>query len=61
MVDIHVPTSLGRLIFKMKILFIFVTKQAALMRRSAVLNLPLQLVFPGGGEVKYSTQVDSLV
>jgi hypothetical protein len=31
----------------MKILFTFGTKQATLMRRSTVLILPLQLVFPG--------------
>jgi hypothetical protein len=31
----------------MKILFTFFAKQATLMKRSTVLNLPLQLVFPG--------------
>jgi hypothetical protein len=30
----------------MQTLFIFLTKQATLMRRSTVLSLPLQLVFP---------------
>jgi len=30
----------------MKILFTFVTKQATLKKRSIVLNLPLQSVFP---------------
>jgi hypothetical protein len=31
----------------LKILFTFVAKQAALMRRSTALSLSLQLVFPG--------------
>jgi len=35
-----------QLLFILKILFTFVTKQATLMRRSSVLNLPLKLVFP---------------
>jgi hypothetical protein len=33
--------------FKLKIMFMFLTKQATLMRRSTVQSLPLQLVFPG--------------
>jgi hypothetical protein len=33
----------------MKILFPFLQKQATLMRRSTVLSLPPQLVFPGLG------------
>ncbi len=36
-----VLTSLAQLIFILKILFSFVAKQANLMRRSAVLGLPL--------------------
>jgi hypothetical protein len=40
------PTSLDQLIFTLKILFTFFTKQATLMRRSTVMNLPLWLVFP---------------
>jgi hypothetical protein len=44
MVD-HVLTSLDMLIFILKILFTSVTKQATLMRSTA-LNIPLQLVFP---------------
>ncbi len=38
---------LDQLIFKWEIAYICVTKQATLMRRSAVLPLPLQLMFPG--------------
>jgi hypothetical protein len=49
MVDLLVLTSLDQLIFVLKILFTLVSKQATLMRRSAVLSLPLQLVFPGSG------------
>jgi len=45
-VNLLVLTSLDQLIFKLKILFTFFTKQATLMRRSTVLSLPLQLVFP---------------
>jgi hypothetical protein len=41
-----VLNSLDQLIFKLKIVFAFVTKQATLMRRSTVLSLPLQFVFP---------------
>jgi hypothetical protein len=48
-VDLLVLTSLDQLIFKLKILFAFVTKQATLMRRSTVLSLPLQIVFPAPG------------
>ncbi len=46
MVDLPVLTRLIQLIFIMKMLFTFVTKQATLMRKSTVLSLPLQLVFP---------------
>ncbi len=46
-VDLLVLTSLGQLVFILKLLFSFVTKYAALMRRSTVLSLPLQLVFLG--------------
>ncbi len=46
-VDLLVLTSLDQLILLLKILFIFFfTKQATLMRRSTVLSLPFQLVFP---------------
>ncbi len=41
------PTILDQLLFTLKLLFIFATKQATLMRRSTVLSLPLRLVFPG--------------
>jgi hypothetical protein len=46
-VDLLVLTSLDTLLFTLKILFPFDTKQATLMRRSTVLSLLLQLVFPG--------------
>ncbi len=39
--------SLDQLLFKLKILFTFHTKLGALLWRSIVLSLPLQLVFPG--------------
>ncbi len=46
-VDLLAPTSLVQLIFMFKILLTFVTKQAALIRRSSVQSLALQLGFPG--------------
>jgi len=46
-VDLRVLTSLYQLIFKLKILLTFFTKQANLIRRSTVLRLPPHLVFPG--------------
>ncbi len=52
-VDLRVQTSLDQHIF-LKILFIFVTKQANLIRRSFVLSLPLQLVFLVEGIIKTS-------
>jgi hypothetical protein len=45
-VDLLVLTSLDLLVFILKILFSFFTKQATLMTRSTVLSLPPQLVFP---------------
>ncbi len=45
-VDLLVLTSLDQLLFILKILFSFVTKQATLKRRSTVLSLPPYLVFP---------------
>ncbi len=45
-VDLLVLTSLDKLLFMLKILFIFATKQAILIRRSTILSLPLQLVIP---------------
>jgi hypothetical protein len=48
-VDLLVLTRLDQLVFKLKILFSFFTKQAALMWRSTVLSLPPQLVFPAQG------------
>jgi hypothetical protein len=49
MVDFLGLTSLDYLVFKLKILFTFITKQATLMWRSNVLSLSLQLVFPDQG------------
>ncbi len=43
--DLLVLISLDQIVFTLKILLSFFTKQATLMRRSTVLNL--QLVFPG--------------
>jgi hypothetical protein len=45
-VDLLVLTCLDQLIVIMKILFPFFTKRATLMRRSTVLSLPHNLVFP---------------
>ncbi len=45
--DLLVLTIIIHLIFVLKILYNFVTIQAALMRGSTVLSLPLKLVFPG--------------
>jgi hypothetical protein len=42
-------SSLDQLPLIMKILFTYFTKQAALMRRSTVLSLSLQSVFPVSG------------
>jgi hypothetical protein len=46
-VDVLVLTSLDQFVFKLEIIFSFLTKQATLMRRPTVLSLPPQLVFPG--------------
>ncbi len=45
-VDLLVQTSIDPLLLILKILFTFFTKQATLMRRSIVLSVPFQLVFP---------------
>jgi hypothetical protein len=45
-VDLLVLTSLDQLLLKLKILFTLLTKWAILTRRSTVLSIPLQLVFP---------------
>ncbi len=45
-VNLLALTSFGQFGFILKILINFVTKQATLMRRSTVLNLPPLLVFP---------------
>jgi hypothetical protein len=54
-VDLPVLTSLDQFIFILITLFIFFTKQTTLMRRSTVLSLPLQLVFPDMGIRKVIT------
>ncbi len=46
-VDLLVLSSLDQLIFKLRKSFTVVTKKGTLMRRSMVLSIPLQLVFPG--------------
>ena len=45
-VDLLVLTSLDQLLLTLKVLFTFFTKQPTIMRRSTVLKLPPQLVFP---------------
>jgi hypothetical protein len=45
-VDLLVLTSLDQLIFILKILFSFLQNKLILTRRSTVLSLPPQLVFP---------------
>ncbi len=45
-VNLLVITSLDQLIFILQILFAFVTKHAAIMRRSTELNLPLSVSVP---------------
>ncbi len=45
-VDLLARASLDQLIFKLKNIFNLVTTQATLMRRSTVLSLPFQLMFP---------------
>ncbi len=45
-VDLLVLTSLNQLLFKSKIFFKFLTKQAVVMKRSTVLTLSPQFVFP---------------
>ncbi len=49
MVDLLVLTSIYQLLFILKIVLTFLTKQATLTRRSIVLSFPLKLVFPGIG------------
>jgi hypothetical protein len=46
-VDLLVLTSLDQVLLKLANIIFYFTKQATLMRRSTVLSLPLQLVFPG--------------
>jgi len=55
-VDLLVFPSLDQLIFILKLLVSFFTKQATFMRRSTVLSLPIELVFPGQG-VNYGQNV----
>jgi hypothetical protein len=58
-VDLLLLTSFDQMLFILKILFTYVTKYVALMRRSIVLNLLLQLVFPGFS-LKQGTKRDIL-
>jgi hypothetical protein len=51
--DLLVLTSFDKLIFILKILFTCFAIQPTLMRRSTVLNLPLQLVFPVWGKEQF--------
>ncbi len=44
--DLLILTSLDQLVLILQTFFTFLTKWATLMRRSTVLSLPLQLVFP---------------
>ncbi len=50
-VDLLVLTSLGQLLFRLKILFAFSTKQATLMRKSTILSasvsVPIQTLETG--------------
>ncbi len=48
-VDLLVLTSSNQLLLILKLLFTFFTKDATLMRRSTVLSLNPQLIFPGQG------------
>ncbi len=50
-VDLLGLTSLDQVLFTLKILFTFFTKQPILNRRSTVLSIPLQQEFPGSGQV----------
>ncbi len=52
-VDLLVLTSFDKLLYILKILFSYFTKQVTPIRRSTVLSLPLQLVFPGGTHSLY--------
>ncbi len=45
-IDLRVTNSFRSAAFDTETLYTFLQKQAILMRRSAVLNLPIQLVFP---------------
>jgi hypothetical protein len=45
-VDLFVLNSLDQLLFTLKLYLSIFTKQPIIMRRSTVLSLPLQLVFP---------------
>jgi len=50
-VDLLVLAILDQLLFKLNLLFTFLTKQATLIRWSTVVILPLQLVFPTIGDM----------
>jgi hypothetical protein len=63
-VDLLLLTSLAQLLFVLKILFTFFKKQGTLKRRSTILSLPTQLVFPGkkhkAVHLKYSFMIQSV-
>jgi hypothetical protein len=46
-VDLLLQAGLNQQLLKIENIIYFFTKPAMLMRRSIVLSLPLQLVFPG--------------
>ena len=53
-VGLLVIRCLDQLLYILEILYTFLTKQVTLMRRSTVLILPPQLVFPEKGNVNYN-------
>jgi len=60
-VDLLVLTNTTLLLFLLKILLILFTKQANSMRRSNVLGLSLQLVFPGGRHSYATVQIKRIM
>jgi hypothetical protein len=60
-VDLLVLTSLEKLLFILKIVSTFLTKQATLMRRSFVLSIPPQFVFPASAKLTLSPQFFSRI
>ncbi len=60
-VDLLVLTNTTLLLFLLKILLILFTNQVTSMRRSNVLNLSLQLVFPGGRHSYGTVQIKRIM